>query len=47
MEIRIIKIDGEFAVVEVESSERMVCPTFIFPKEVQEDDVVIICIKEK
>ena len=43
MTIKIIKIDGEFAIVELENGERKICPIEIFPRKIKKDDYV--CIK--
>lgn len=47
MTIKIIKIDGDFAIVEIENGEQRVCPVAIFPKNIIEGTVVIISKKEK
>ena len=44
MEIRIIKIDGEFEIVELENGEQKVCPICIFPNNVKCGDVISVCI---
>ena len=46
MTIKVIKIDGEFAIVELENREKRVCPVEIFPKKIVVGDFVRICIDE-
>ena len=40
MYIKIIKIDGEFVVVEIEIGEKRVCPVEIFPEGVEVGNLV-------
>ena len=46
MELKIIKIDGEFVIVELENGERKVCPVAIFPQRIKEGDMVVLVIKK-
>ena len=45
MEIKIIKIDGEFVVVELVDGRQKICPIEIFPRELKRGDIIIIAIK--
>ena len=40
MEIKIIKIEGKFVIVELNSGEQRVCPKAIFPKNVGVSEVI-------
>ena len=42
MEFKIIKIDGEFVIVELKNGERKVCPIGIFPKEIKVGDCMFV-----
>ena len=44
MKLRIIKIDGEFVIVELEDGEQKVCPSSIFPKEITTGSTIKILI---
>jgi len=44
MEVRIVKIEGEFLIVELPDGEKKVCPTVIFPVHVNVGD--FFCIKK-
>ena len=45
MEIRIVKIDGEFVIVELMNGEQKVCPTEIFPENIVVGTVLVIKLK--
>ena len=45
MEMRVIKIEGEFVVVELVDGKQKVCPIEIFPQNINMGDVVVILIK--
>jgi len=45
MEMRVIKIDGEFVIVEFVDGREKVCPIEIFPQNLNIGDVVITLIK--
>ena len=45
MTIKIIKIDGEFAIVELENGERKICPIEIFPTGIKFGDIVSLRIQ--
>ena len=47
MEMKIVKIDGEFTIVELENGEKKVCPTKIFPKEIRIGSIVVTQIVDK
>jgi len=47
MEVKIIKIDGEFVIVELNNGGQKVCPAEIFPKEIKLGDRVQIIIVNK
>lgn len=42
MTIKVIKIDGEFVIVELENGERKVCTAAIFPNGIKVGDSVSI-----
>ena len=42
MEIKVIKIAGEFVVVELKDGRRKICPIEIFPENLSVDDVVVV-----
>lgn len=42
MEIKIVKIDGEFVIVELNNGERKICPSAIFPDKYEIGDVFIL-----
>lgn len=44
MEIRIVKIDGEFVIVKLINGEKKVCPIAIFPETIKVGDCVEIRI---
>ena len=47
MELKIIKIDGEFVIVELKNGERKVCPTAIFPEGTVCGDIISIQVMEE
>ena len=47
MKLKIIKIDGEFAIVQNESGIKNVAPSDIFPKEIKVGSVINIEICRK
>lgn len=47
MEFRILKIEGEFVMVELSNDACYVCPKAIFPKEIEVNSVVEIVILKK
>lgn len=47
MEIKIIKIDGEFVIVELNNGELKVCPYEIFPVGIEVGDVINITAQNK
>ncbi len=38
----VIKIDGEFVVVEIEDGKQKVCPIEIFPENLNVGDIVVL-----
>ena len=46
MEIQIVKIDGEFVIVELMNGEQKVCPAEIFPKNIVVGAVLVIKLKK-
>lgn len=46
MEIKVIKLDGEFVIVEITNGELKICPIEIFPDEIKKGSIVSICLKE-
>lgn len=46
MEIKILKIDGEFVVVELKNGEKRICPTDIFPENIRIGDSILILKKK-
>jgi len=44
MEIKIIKIDGEFVIVEIKDGVQKVCPKAIFPEKIKKGDVFRISL---
>ena len=44
MMVKIIKIDGEFAIVELKNGEKRICPVDIFPSGVCVGDIINITI---
>ena len=47
MEVKIVKIDGEFVIVEIKNGEWKVCPKVIFPREIKERSKVALTLKEE
>ena len=47
MEIKVIKIDGEFVVVELNDGRQKVCPVEIFPEGFSEGDIAIVLINSE
>ena len=42
MDLKIIKIDGEFAIVELKNGEKRICPIDIFPDDLKVDSIIRI-----
>ena len=47
MEIKILKIDNEFTIVELGNGEKKVCPIQIFPEEIKMGSIVLTKIVDK
>ncbi len=47
MIIKIIKIDGEFAIIELENKIQKVCPAEIFPDNAIAGDIIKIQVVKK
>ena len=47
MELKIIKIDGEFTIVELKNGEKRICPTDIFPTSIKTGDCIITLKKRR
>ncbi|MBR3791215.1 MAG: hypothetical protein IKK18_00785 [Clostridia bacterium] len=47
MELKVIRIDGEFVIVELANGVQKICPTAIFPAGFKEDDIVVVTVKDK
>ena len=45
MEIKIVKIDGEFVIVELNNGERKICPSEIFSEKYEIGDVFVVTKK--
>ena len=45
MNFTIIKIDGEFVIVELENGEKKICPLEIFPDNIKPGEVFMVCKK--
>jgi len=45
MELKVIKIDGGFIIVELANGMQKICPIAIFPEGVKEEDIVVVTVK--